>query len=69
MPELQANRCCANCKQPYTPAAEEPTYLVSTAADLLCSKCRQAYLNDVLTHALQRSVQKLCLLQERRRKQ
>lgn len=20
MPELQANRCCVNCKQPYTPA-------------------------------------------------
>lgn len=69
MSDLQANRRCAQCKQPFEPTTDEPAYLVSTASDMLCPTCRQQYLADVMKGALHRSVLKLCMLQERRRKQ
>ncbi len=69
MPDSQANRRCIQCKQPYDSTTEEPAYLVSTASEMLCPACKQRYLAEFMEEALQRSVQKLYSLQERRGKQ
>ncbi len=69
MPHLQANPRCVQCKQPLEPTTDEPAYLVPTASEMLYPACRQVYLADLMKDALQRSVLKLCMLQERRRKQ
>ena len=62
----QANGQCVQCKQPLEPTTDEPSYLVSTAAEMLCPQCRQQYLADLMMDALQRSALKLCMLRERR---
>ena len=67
MSGLYANGQCAQCKQPLEPTTDEPSYLVSTAAEMLCPQCRQQYLADLMMDALQRSALKLCMLQERRK--
>lgn len=67
MSSLQANGQCARCKQPLESTTDEPAYLVSTAAEMLCPQCRQEYLADLMKDALQRSALKLCVLQERRK--
>jgi len=66
---LQANRRCLHCKQPYESTLDDPDYLMSPASDMLCPACKQQYAADIMKEALQRSVQKLCMLQERRKKQ
>lgn len=69
MTHLQANRSCLQCKQPYESTLDESDYLASSASDMLCPACKQQYAADIMKEALQRSVQKLCMLQERRKKQ
>jgi len=66
---LQANRSCLQCKQPYESTLDDPDFLVSSASDMLCPACKQHYAADLMKEALQRSAQKLCMLQERRKKQ
>lgn len=69
MTHLQANRRCLHCKQPYESTLDESDYMVSSASDMLCPACKQRYAANIMKEALQRSVQKLCMLQERRKKQ
>jgi len=66
---LQANRRCVQCKESYEPTTDEPEFLVATASEMLCASCKEMYAAELMTVALQRSVQKLYQLQERRGKQ
>lgn len=67
MSGLQANGQCAQCKQPLEPTTDKPSYLVSSAAEMLYPQCRQQYLTDLMKDPLPRNTIKLCVLQERRK--
>lgn len=69
MQYLQANRRCVQCKESYEPTTDEPDFLVATASEMLCPTCKEIYAAELMTVALERSVQKLYQLQERRGKQ
>ncbi len=67
MSNIHTEHRCVKCDAPFEPSENEITYMVSSASERRCPKCRKKYSDQVMNDALNRSVHRLCILVDNRK--
>lgn len=65
--DIHANHRCVKCNAPFEPVEHEATYMVQSASERRCPKCRQKYSAQLMKDALSYNVERLCTLVDNRK--